>query len=72
VELDGQAVERQATVINVVDCHHEAERKMGQMLAQTERNKGAKPGKTGHKALPLLDDAAPTLAEIGVTKRESA
>jgi len=45
---------------------------MGQMLRETERNKGAKPGKTGNKALPLLDDTAPTLAELGLTKRESA
>lgn len=45
---------------------------MGQMLIETERNKGAKPGKTGNKTLPLLDDTAPTLAELGITKRESA
>ena len=50
----------------------EAERKMGQMLAATDRNKGAKPGKTGNKALPLLDDTQPTLADLGLTKRESA
>ena len=40
------------------------ERRLGEILAQTERNKGAKPGKTGTKALPLLDDTAPTLAAL--------
>ena len=39
--------------------------KHGEWLLETERNKGAKPGKTGNKALPLLDDTAPTLKEIG-------
>jgi hypothetical protein len=41
-------------------------------LLAAERNKGAKPGKTGNKALPLLDDTAPTLAELGITKNESS
>ena len=45
---------------------------MGQMLRETERNKGAKPGKTGYKALPLLDDTQPTLSSLGLSKRESA
>lgn len=49
----------------------EAERKMGEMLLSTQRNKGAKSGKTGRKGVPLLDDA-PTLDEIGLNNRESS
>jgi len=49
----------------------EAERKMGMMLKETERNVGSKPGKTGNKGLPVLDDK-PTLSEFGITKRESS
>ena len=36
------------------------------MLAQTERDKGGRPKKTGNVVLPVSE---PTLAEIGVTKR---
>jgi hypothetical protein len=49
----------------------EAERRMGEILRKTERNVGAKAGKTGIKTLPLLDDK-PTLTDLGLTKRESA
>lgn len=55
----------------------EAERKMGQMLKETERAKGVKcqlKGKNasgGHRTLPPEDDA-PTLSALGLTKRESA
>ncbi len=54
-----------------------AERKMGQMLKETERAKGVKcqlKGKNasgGHRTLPPEDDA-PTLSALGLTKRESA
>ena len=49
----------------------EAERKMGQMLRETERNPGAKPSKTdgGHMESPPSN--VPTLADLGLTKRES-
>jgi len=53
----------------------EAQRKMGEMLAQTERAPrpaGPGRGKVGDKALPTLPDAPPTLAALGLSKRESA
>lgn len=46
------------------------ERKMEELLQQTPMNVGAKPGKTGIKSKPLLDDT-PTLAELGVKEHES-
>src|SRR5258708_953667 len=46
----------------------EAERKMGQMLAQADLNKGGNPNLTGNHTLPVT----PTLKELGVTKRESS
>ena len=51
----------------------DAERKMGEMLKETERAKGTQlAGRTvgGHVTLPPKPET-PTLAEIGVTKRES-
>jgi hypothetical protein len=53
----------------------EAERKMGELLRETERAKGAIAG--GEKGSPRghyteLRDSAPTLAALGLTKRESA
>lgn len=45
--------------------------KLGRMLKETERNQGALPGKTGVKGEPVLD-ATPTLAELGLTKKESS
>jgi len=51
-----------------------AERKMGEMLAATERAKGTRVagGNTGGPVvLPPVEDA-PTLAELGITKRESS
>jgi hypothetical protein len=53
----------------------EAERKMGEMLAATERAKGAAAGgkkesPRGHYTSPR-DSGVPTLATLGVTKRES-
>jgi len=52
----------------------EAERKMGELLAATERAKGTdkagRPKIDGNRALP--SNPPPTLAEIGVTKRASA
>lgn len=56
-------------------CHSyalEAERKMGEMLAATERAKGAKGVGPAIAVTPRNRNAPPTLAEIGVTKRESA
>ena len=52
----------------------EAERKMGQMLAETERAKGTQlAGRDigGHVVLPPKNNA-PTLSELGLTKRDSA
>jgi hypothetical protein len=50
----------------------EAERKMGQMLASAELNTGAK-GIGPPIAVTGRDrNAPPTLAELGLTKRESA
>jgi len=47
----------------------EAERKMGQMLRETQRAKGGNPKLlTGTSRLPV----EPTLSEIGITKNESA
>ena len=48
-----------------------AERILGQFWSKAEKNKGAKAGKTGSKGKPLLDKT-PTLAELGMTKKESA
>lgn len=53
----------------------EAERKMGEMLAQTERAKGAAAG--GKKESPRGNyieprDSNPTLDDIGISKRESS
>lgn len=47
----------------------EAERKMGEMLSQTERAKGAMG--IGTSAVTSSDRTPPTLAELGLTKRES-
>jgi len=55
----------------------QAERKLGKMLKETERAKGTKgqlKGKDvsgGHSMIPPEDDT-PTLAELGITKRESS
>jgi hypothetical protein len=48
-----------------------AERRAGELLREMEKNKGAKPGKTGRKARPALD-TRPKLADIGVTKTQSS
>jgi len=51
----------------------EAERKMGQMLKQTERAKGGQPyQETPTSAQGALVEAQPTLAELGITKKESS
>jgi hypothetical protein len=49
----------------------DALRLLGEMLKRTERNKGATPGKTGTKGVPLLDDK-PTLTDLNLTKKESS
>lgn len=52
----------------------EAERKIGEMLRETERAKrppGPGRGKVGTPALPTLSKS-PTLTSLGLTKRESA
>ena len=46
---------------------------MGELLRETERNKGAKGSVvTGNVRVPVKDDTAPTLAELGITKNESS
>lgn len=50
----------------------EAERKMGEMLAQTERNIGAKGTGKAIVRSPAVTALPPTLAELGITKNESA
>ena len=54
----------------------EAERKMGEMLATTERAKGAKGNPGGRGAVvvqsPAITAQTPTLAALGITKRESS
>ncbi|MBI3987639.1 MAG: hypothetical protein HY343_11995 [Lentisphaerae bacterium] len=47
----------------------EAERKMGEMLAATEKQEGGRPPKTSNRVSPVSDK--PTLADLGVSKRES-
>ena len=42
--------------------------KLGELLKSLEKNQGARPGKTGTKGLPVLDNT-PTYAELGVTKK---
>lgn len=48
-----------------------AERRLGELLKVTEKNKGAKAGKTGTKGKPALDPT-PTLAESGISKKLSS
>lgn len=54
----------------------EAERRMGELLAETERAKGTagagRPEKGSHRMLPPKPESAPTLAALGISKRESA
>lgn len=51
----------------------EAERRMGELLKSTERNKGANGilSITSTKRVPVMDDT-PTLADLGITKKESS
>ena len=50
----------------------DAEYQMGVLLRESERNKGAKGSKvTGNHRAPVKDDA-PTLADLGITKKESS
>ena len=46
-----------------------ARRRMGQELAGAELSKGGRPKETGHHEEPV---SKPTLAEIGITKRQSS
>ena len=48
-----------------------AERRAGELLREMEKNKGAVPGKTGNKGLPVLD-TTPRLADLGVSKMQSS
>jgi hypothetical protein len=48
-----------------------AERRAGELLRESEKNKGAIPGRTGRKGRPVLDPT-PTLANLGITKTQSS
>jgi phage N-6-adenine-methyltransferase len=50
----------------------EAERKMGEMLRETERAKANQYSKKGAELPYVTKQPAPTLAELGLTKRDSA
>ena len=51
----------------------EAGRKMGAMLRETERARPAIGSKViGNQRVPMKEDERPTLAELGLTKRESS
>jgi hypothetical protein len=62
------------TILHTKSYALEAERKMGEILLQTERAKGTdkagKPSLDGSRALP--SNPPPTLSEIGLSKRESS
>ncbi len=47
-----------------------AERRCGELLAQTEKNTGARG--IGKSALPASESTPPTLAEMGLTRDESS
>jgi len=52
---------------------YDAERKMGEMLAATERADGGQPYQAHPTGIVLLPvEHEPTLAELGITKRESS
>ena len=48
------------------------ERKLGEMLAETERSVGGRPGKTGQGSIPVSDNTVKTLEEIGLSKQQSS
>lgn len=59
------------TVNRAAEIRSLAERQMGEFLKVMPKNQGALPGKTGSKSEPVLDPT-PTLAEIGISKKQSA
>ena len=48
----------------------EAEHKMGEMLAETERAPAGRPAKIGTGSVPIKSE--PTLADLGISKNESS
>ena len=56
-----------ATVNNATEIRLLAERQMGEFLKQMPKNEGGNPKLTGSRAEPV----APTLASIGITKKQS-
>ena len=48
-----------------------AERRAGELLRDMDKNQGAKPGKTGRKARPVLDTTA-KLSDLGINKSQSS
>src|SRR5262245_65796455 len=65
-----QAKDREL-IEHATEIRMRAERRAGELLREMEKNKGAKPGKTGRKARPLLDDK-PKLKDLGITKTQSS
>jgi hypothetical protein len=59
------------TVARAAEIRTLAVSQMGEFLREMPKNQGALPGKTGAKAEPVLDPT-PTLASIGITKKESS
>ena len=57
-----------ATVNNATEIRLLAERQMGEFLKQMPKNEGGNPKLTGSRAEPV----APTLASIGITKKQSS
>ena len=66
VGLSGKSYERAKAVVDSGD----AKIKLGELLAATERAKGA--AQRGYRALPRANEPEPTLADLGLSKRESA
>lgn len=59
------------TINRATEIRLRAERRLGELLKVTPKNKGAKPGKTGSKGVPVLDET-PTLADAGISKKLSS
>jgi hypothetical protein len=57
--------------MHATDIRMRAEIRAGELLAETEKNKGSVPGKTGRKGKPVLD-TRPKLSDLGITKTQSS
>jgi len=54
----------------IAEIELQATARLGELLRDQPKNKGAVPGKTGSKGKPVLD-STPTLASLGVSKKQS-